>query len=116
MCPVFTPPLRTDWSYAEGVREPDNKRFWAHFGLQPRGRSVLKIAGVWTTVDYPTSTQLNATTNIVDPNGYTVQGAFIGGHVYDITSSVAAELIAAGYDVNEDVEIGAYANGYIGGY
>jgi hypothetical protein len=53
-------------------------------------------------VDYPTSAQLEETDNIIDTNGYTVQGAFIGGHIYDITDAVASELIAAGYSVVGD--------------
>ena len=96
--PTFTPPLRTDWTFAEGSNlTPGDRRFWAHFGMQPRGRSVLKIAGVWTTVDYPTNDQINATTTIVNPQGETVPGAFLGGHVHPVTATIATELTNAGY-------------------
>ena len=94
----FIPPLRTDWSFAEGVRR-DDKAFWGHFGTQPRGRSVIKIAGVWTTVDYPTTAQVNDATTIIDTNGERVPGAFLGGHIYPVTATVQAELEAAGYTV-----------------
>lgn len=97
--PVFTPPLRLEWTFADGVSAPSDKRFWSHFGPQPRGRSVIKIAGVWTTVDVPTSDQVSQATPIVDTHGYSVPGAFIGGHEYEVTATVAAELTAAGYVV-----------------
>lgn len=109
----FTPPLRTDWTYAEGVREPSSRQFWAHFGAQPRGRSLLKIAGTWTLVDYPTTDQINSATRIVDTNGESVPGAFLGGHVYPVTAAVADELQAAGYSVDD---FGGYAGGYGEGY
>jgi hypothetical protein len=116
--PTFTPPTRSDWTFADGVgrRDPSARRFWSHYGAQPRGRSVLKIAGVWTTLDYPTTDQVNAATAIVNTQGERVPGAFIGGHEYDITDAVEAELIAAGYDTTTDVEFGGYVGGYIGGY
>lgn len=97
--PVFTPPTRTDWSFAEGQRPPE-ARFWAHFGTQPRGRSVIKIDGTWTTVDWPTMSQVSNATRIIDVNGESVPGAFLGGHIAQITDAVAAELTAAGYGAN----------------
>lgn len=74
-----------------------NRVFWSRFGPQPRGRSVLKIAGTWTTVDFPTNDQVNAATTIVDTHGQAVPGAFIGGRRYPITATVSAELTAAGF-------------------
>lgn len=93
---TFTPPLRTDWTFAEGAPRRD-KDFWAHFGTQPRGRSVLKIDGVWTTVDWPTVSQCNDATPIIDVHGESVPGVFMGGHEHPITETVRLELVAAGY-------------------
>lgn len=95
---VFTPPQRTDWTFAEGAPRHD-RRFWGHFGTQPRGRSVLKINGTWTTIDWPSVSQCNAATPIVDVHGESVPGCFMGGRTYSITETVAAELVAAGYSV-----------------
>lgn len=51
-----------------------------------RGRSVLKNAGVYTTLDVPTSDQVDA-----------ADIAYIGGHIYEITDEEYNALIAAGY-------------------
>lgn len=93
--PVFTPPTRSDWTYADGAPERD-RQFWGHFGPQPRGRSVIKIDGVWTIVDTPTNAQIVTATPIVNPYGETVPGALLGGHVTPVTDIVAAELTSAG--------------------
>lgn len=97
--PVFVPPSRQDWTFADGVPvypDPSARRFWAHFGTQPRGRSVIKIDGTWTIVDNPTNAQITNATPIVDTNGERVPGALLGGHVTPVTDAVAAELTSAG--------------------
>lgn len=58
------------------------------------------MAGTWTTVDNPTNDQVVNATRIIDTNGESVPGAFIGGHIYPITATVEAELVAAGYGAN----------------
>lgn len=57
----------------------------------PRGRSVVRISGTYTTVDNPTSGQLEAAGN---RDGIDF---FLGGHIYTISDAVAAALTAAGY-------------------
>lgn len=59
-----------------------------HYGGQPRGRSVLKIDGTYRTVDVPTQAQIDAATEV-----------YLGGHIYEVTSTVATALTAAGYTV-----------------
>lgn len=99
MSPTFTPPTRQDWTFAEG-QPLGERRFWSFFGPQPRGRSVLKIAGVWTTVDNPTVSQCNNATRIIDTHGESVPGCFMGGHEHPVTAAVSTELTAAGYEEN----------------
>lgn len=102
-----------EWTFAEGASTPSDKRFWNHFGPQPRGRSVIKIDGVWTIVDNPTNAQIAGATRIIDTNGESVPGALLGGHVYPVTATVADELQAAGFTVDD---FGGYAGGYEEGY
>ena len=54
----------------------------------PRGRSVLKNNGVYTTLDGPTVDQVNS-----------ADIAYLGGHIYEITDAEAAALTAAGYSI-----------------
>jgi hypothetical protein len=51
---------------------------------------VLRTAGVYETVDCPTTTQIAAATEV-----------YLGGHVYDVTEAVKDALVAAGYTVAE---------------
>lgn len=59
-----------------------------HFKSRARGRTVLKTAGVYATVDNPTQEQLDAATEV-----------YLGGHVYTVSDAVATALAAAGYTV-----------------
>ena len=93
---TFAPPTQNVWLLGEGS-PPQDRRFWNHFGPQPRGRSVLKTGGVWATVDNPTQEQIAAADLITDPLGYKVPGVFLGGHVAEVTATVATELTSAGY-------------------
>ena len=81
MVPTFTPPVRDDLPY--GGRHP----LW-RFYLGRRGASVLKTDGVYTTVDFPTDTQVSS-----------ADVAYLGGHTYTISDAEAAALTAAGYTV-----------------
>lgn len=94
---TFEGPVAYDWTFADGARSPGERRYWSYFGTQPRGRSLLKIAGVWTVVDFPSTTQINDADTIVDINGQTVPGYLAGGHVHTVTDAIAAELTEAGY-------------------
>lgn len=57
-------------------------------GGQRRGRSVLKLDGVYQTIDTPTVDQTLAASEV-----------YMGGHIYTVTSLVAAALVAAGYTI-----------------
>lgn len=54
------------------------------------GSSVLKIDGEYVTLDYPTQDQIAS-----------ASATYLGGHIYQVTAEEAAELIAAGYEVEE---------------
>lgn len=58
----------------------------------PRGRSVLKSGGVYTTLDNPTTDQVNA-----------ADIAYIGGHRYYVTDAESVALIAAGFTTTPDI-------------
>lgn len=77
-------------------------RLMRHYGGNPRGRSVLKIAGVYVTMDEPDANLIQTATEY-----------YAGGHTYFVTDAVADALAAAGYTV--DVA-GGYEQGYAGGY
>jgi len=51
-----------------------------------RGVSVLKVDGTYTDVRYPSQTELE------EADAY-----YLGGHEYEVSDAVAAELTAAGY-------------------
>lgn len=54
----------------------------------PRGRSVIKLAGTYITLDGPTQAQQDAATEV-----------YIGGHMYEISDTIATSLTAAGYSI-----------------
>lgn len=87
--PTFQPPVAYDVPRVL----PDSKGpgYWLmrHYSPLPRGRTVLKAAdGTYTTVDNPTQLQVLA-----------AAVAYLGGHVYEVTTEEAAALTAAGYTV-----------------
>lgn len=93
--PTFQPPVANDRPPVYLTRDhyrPVPKlgqRLMSHFGAQPRGRTVLKVAGVYATYDYPTQDQIDSATEV-----------YLGGHVYEVTQTVADALVAAGYSVS----------------
>lgn len=69
-----------------------------------QGLSVVKIAGTWTVLSTPTRETLAAA-------GAEGVGWFRGGHLYEVSASLAAELISAGIGV-EALEKGYGLSGY----
>jgi hypothetical protein len=63
-----------------------SRRLFGHYRPLARGRSVLKLAGSYVTIDTPTQAQLDAATE-----------AYLGGHLHVVTQVVADALTAAGY-------------------
>lgn len=111
--PIFSPPYEIEWTFAEGVRSPSDKRFWSHV-KGGRGHTVIRTGGVYRTVSNPSHTELEAADDIRAANGELVKAVFLGGHVHQVTSDIADELAAAGYPVTE--MLGGYHFGYEGGY
>lgn len=52
----------------------------------PVGQTVLKENGVYSTVQNPDANRVAA-----------AQAYYLGGHVYEVNSTIVAELTAAGY-------------------
>lgn len=90
--PVFTPPTVLDLSSVsenpdEIARNPIGYALMRHYGPKgPRGRTVLKESGVYTTVDLPEADRIAA-----------ADAVYLGGHIYDVDATEAAALTAAGY-------------------
>ena len=86
--------------------EPSTNRMFSWFDKggpsRARGRSVLKEAGVYTTVDTPDANRIAA-----------AQEYYAGGHIYEVSDAVADALQVAGYTV---ADAGGYARAYAGGY
>ena len=82
--PTFTPPTQD-----QGVTTGD--RLFDRYTI-PVGLSVVRVNGSFTTLPFP---WLGDLAGLTDGTDY-----FLGGHVYTVTSEVAAELTAAGYTVS----------------
>ncbi len=83
------PPVYLDWPDRYRPVPPLAQRLMRHFKSRARGRTVLKIDGVYKTYDMPTANQIAAASEV-----------YQGGHVYQVTQTVADALEAAGYDVD----------------
>lgn len=97
MTKYFAPPVIYDrpLAYPPGTEQiqphpvdVSTNRMFARFGGQARGRTVLKEAGVYSTVDTPDANRVAA-----------AQEVYLGGHQYEITDTVGVALTAAGYTV-----------------
>lgn len=98
--PIFSTPYALQWSFAEGASAPSDRRYWAYYGPQGRGQTVIRTGGVYRTVSSPSQSDIDAADDIRDANGELVKAVFLGGHVHTVTDAVAAELVAAGYSVS----------------
>jgi len=65
-----------------------NRGTWSRYAF-PVGKSIVRVNGVLTLHPYPLSSDLDDLVQGVD--------YFIGGHEYEVTTEVAAELAAAGF-------------------
>lgn len=77
--PTFTPPTRLEYRGRD--------RFWGR-KADVIGRTVLKNGTAYKTVDEPTDEDVAAATI-----------AYVGGHVYTVTTAEGDALTAAGYTV-----------------
>lgn len=111
MTHYFAPPIVYDnpTSYRQGTErvqphpvDATTNRMFSHFNrtvARARGRSVLKEAGVYSTVDTPDTNRIAAAEEV-----------YLGGHVYAVTDAEAADLVAAGYTVYTEAP-GAFVHG-----
>lgn len=88
--PTFQPPTADHVPAVSRARDADPRanalmRFYKN---RARGLSVLKIGGVYQTIETPTQDQCDAATEV-----------YLGGHVYTVSTDTATALEAAGYDV-----------------
>ena len=86
--PTFVPPTVEDTPYVNAETPPLSRRLFRHYGAIPRGRSVVRIAGQYLTVDTPDQLTLALATEV-----------YLGGHEYVVSDAVATALTAAGYTV-----------------
>lgn len=93
--PTLSGPFVQDRLLARDL--PGQRPFWAHFGPQNTGQTLIRESGVWSAVSYPTNTRLDAADEIRDAGGNIVKGYFIGGKVHAISSTIQTELAAAGF-------------------
>jgi len=90
--PTFTPTTADGNPRADPHSGSARDRLMKFYGSNPTGVSVWKDqGGVWHQQQYPYHGRLDA------PGLAQAQLAFIGGHTYEISDAVAAELIAAGF-------------------
>ena len=77
---TFTPPT------TEYGNDFPGAPLWVWYTHITRGLTVLKTAGVYTTVDFPRQE---------DCDGADI--CYLGGHIYTVDDTEAAALTAAGY-------------------
>lgn len=107
----FAPPVVYDrpLSYPPGTErvqphkvDVTTNRMFSRFGGQARGRTVLKEAGVYSTVDTPDANRVAA-----------AEVVYLGGHQYEVPLLEAVDLIAAGYTVYESTPAGSAHGEYL---
>lgn len=85
---TFVPPLVFDSAPVTEKTFGVERRLFRYYGGNPRGLSVVKVAGHYTTIDGPYQELLVGTDGI---------DYFLGGHNYQIPKAVALALQADGY-------------------
>lgn len=86
---IFRPPVvYTLPRVLPTTRGPERSHF-RHYSPLPVGQSVLKLNGVYQTIQNPTANQCEAATEV-----------YLGGHKYEVNDTIAAALTAAGYGAN----------------
>jgi hypothetical protein len=92
----LTPVLGPDESF---VDDPDRAHIFSHLSFQV-GKTVWKDSTGWHDQQAPTQDQLALASRVAYPDlpgGEDGRYIFQGGHVYEVSAVVAAELTAAGY-------------------
>ena len=94
--PTFQPPYADHVppvAYDRAV-DPLAIRLARHYKSRARGQSVLKLDGVYVTVETPSQDQMDAASEV-----------YQGGHVYTVSQTVADALETAGYETGPDVVV-----------
>jgi hypothetical protein len=86
---TFNPPVHYVGSRHNSRSRGPERWFFRRAAPLAVGRSVLKIDGVYQTIDTPTQAQIDSATEV-----------YQGGHTYTVDSTTAAALTAAGYGSN----------------
>lgn len=96
------PLFETPW---EDLIQPTGHRLWRFYTFR-QGLSVIKVSGHY----------VNRLVLAEDDLISLVQGVdwFLGGHIYDISEAVAADLVADGYTVRYRYGDGPYGSGPYG--
>lgn len=93
---TFTPPtFNVPWR-DEGRKD---RRFWRFYDGIPTGYSVLITGGTVSTYPGVVSPSTDDIAAADSGSGEGGKAAFLGGHVYTVTSSEQTALEAAGYTV-----------------
>lgn len=88
MARVFSPPTHDVLPPLLPTTQGVERQLWRHYKNRAVGRSVLKIAGVYSTIDTPSQDVIDTATEV-----------YLGGHLYPVSDAVATALEAAGYTV-----------------
>lgn len=94
--PTFTPPARL---------EASSDPFFGRYSI-PVGQSVVKVNDHYELMPYPWLGTIASLTAGVD--------YFLGGHVYDVSDTVASALRADGFDVEGPTDPPEYGAGQFG--
>lgn len=86
--PTFIPPVVHDVPPLDANAKGLAAKLFRYYGPYPRGRSVLRIDGVYRTFDTPSQELIDLASEV-----------YLGGHVYEVTPETADALTDAGYTV-----------------
>lgn len=93
---TVTSPTHNDWKF--GTKEkPQDARYWDYFGPQPSGKTLIRNAGTWEAVVYPSTADIEAADDIRDENGLLRKAVLFGGHESRVSQAIASELEDQGF-------------------
>ncbi len=95
--PWFTPPVVYDSPPFTSETSRGVLLYARHRPPQPRGRSVIKVGGVYTVLDMPTMEQQSLASH-----------TYLGGHWYYVYGQEEADLLAAGFTLTPDFRFTVY--------
>ena len=90
MSPIFQPPYAdTLPPTVPGIpgNDPAAYRLLRHYKNRAHGQTVLLVDGAYVTREHPSQDELDAATEV-----------YLGGHIYEVSETVATALEAAGFE------------------